>query len=322
MSRTGTLARTFGHGGEPLLEVHADDLARRGMADGALVRLVSKRGPLHCKVVASTRVRSGQVALPMHWGKRFLGGRNVHGVNTLTTAARDPHSHQPELKHAAVRVEAAQLSWRLSAFAWETAPCDLIDALQGLADETAFFSLAPFGRESAGVWVEAANDGVPNEAWLKRLDTLLGLVDVGDGTLLCYADTSRGQVRRLRVCADRLRSARLSGDSSAVEAATWLRAWAAEGQSIAPIRRQLLVPQAHAPRGGGVVSPVVCQCFGVSEAAITQALGDCCGAPAVRIAALQTRLQCGTECGSCRPALRALEACTPPCSTKAMENVA
>jgi assimilatory nitrate reductase catalytic subunit len=322
MSRTGTLARTFGHGGEPLLEVHADDLARRGMADGALVRLVSKRGPLHCKVVASTRVRSGQVALPMHWGKRFLGGRNVHGVNTLTTAARDPHSHQPELKHAAVRVEAAQLSWRLSAFAWETAPCDLIDALQGLADETAFFSLAPFGRESAGVWVEAANDGVPNEAWLKRLDTLLGLVDVGDGTLLCYADASRGQVRRLRVCADRLRSARLSGDSSAVEAATWLRAWAAEGQSIAPIRRQLLVPQAHAPRGGGVVSPVVCQCFGVSEAAITQALGDCCGAPAVRIAALQTRLQCGTECGSCRPALRALEACTPPCSTKAMENVA
>jgi assimilatory nitrate reductase catalytic subunit len=48
----------------------------------------------------------------MHWGGRFLGG---HGINALTIGALDPVSRQPELKHCAVRIEAARLPWRLVA---------------------------------------------------------------------------------------------------------------------------------------------------------------------------------------------------------------
>jgi assimilatory nitrate reductase catalytic subunit len=53
------------------------------------------------------------------------------------------------------------------------------------------------------------------------------------------------------------------------------------------------------------VSPQVCNCFNVREDAITaclQRLPD--DAPQARLAALQGALRCGTQCGSCLPALR------------------
>ena len=60
-------------------------------------------------------------------------------------------------------------------------------------------------------------------------------------------------------------------------------------------------PQAMAPR-----SPQVCACHDVSVAAIAAALPDCTGDSASRLRELQSRLKCGTECGSCLPAVKAL----------------
>ena len=40
-------------------------------------------------------------------------------------------------------------------------PVALLDALQELGTVVAFFSAAPFGRESAGVWIRAAHAGAP-----------------------------------------------------------------------------------------------------------------------------------------------------------------
>jgi assimilatory nitrate reductase catalytic subunit len=45
----------------------------------------------------------------MHWGARFVGGA---GTNALTLPAIDPYSKQPELKHAAVRIEPFAARWR------------------------------------------------------------------------------------------------------------------------------------------------------------------------------------------------------------------
>src|SRR4029450_5984752 len=91
--------------------------ARRGLEDGDLASVRSRRGTLLVPVAADDSVRSGQAYLPMHWGKRFLGGRDPFGVNGVTCSATDPVSKQPELKHAAIAVEAVELSWRLLGFA-------------------------------------------------------------------------------------------------------------------------------------------------------------------------------------------------------------
>ena len=85
MSRTGTVAQLFQNAGEPSLQLHPSDLARRGIAAGDLVRVESKRGSIVVPVEASAELKPGHAFLPMHWGSASLGGEGALGVNALTT---------------------------------------------------------------------------------------------------------------------------------------------------------------------------------------------------------------------------------------------
>ena len=107
MTRTGLVARLFSHSPEPEVLLHKDSL--QGFADGSLVRISSRRGSLVMKVRSSDEMRPGDAFVAMHWGSRFMGGV---GTNALTLPAIDPYSKQPELKHAAVRIEPFAVRWR------------------------------------------------------------------------------------------------------------------------------------------------------------------------------------------------------------------
>ena len=313
LSRTGSVARLFGHVGEPRLAMNAGDMARRGIGPGDLVRVDSRRGTLHVIAESDEAMRSGQVYLPMHWGKRYLGGRTSAGVNTVTTAAFDPISRQPELKHAAVKVVATGLAWRLVAFA-ELGAVEALDRLQALQGEVAFASAVLIGREEEGVLLRAANESAPSSQWLAALDAVLGL-DAED--VLRYEDARRGHARRIRIDGERLRAARLSGDAGAILSGEWLREWLIGGQGIEQIRRLLLLPSSQAPSGFIPAGRVVCQCFGVNERDIAATLAQATGAPGERLRALQSRLRCGTNCGSCVPELKAMaESCAAGCGRR------
>ena len=309
MGRTGNVARLFGHAPEPRLSVNPNDLSRRGLKDGELVKIESRRGAIYSLVEATDTMRSGQVYLPMHWGKRFLGGKDSAGVNTLTVPAFDPYSRQPELKHAAVKLTAAELSWRLTAFAAcagdENA---LLENLQGLQSEVAFFSTVLIGRERPGVLVRAGHHGAPPAAWLESLDRLLGL---NNDMALRYEDVRRASSRRMLIDGEMLRAVRLCGEPGAIESGEWLREWLLAEKPVADIRRLLLSPATHAPSGFVLAGRVVCQCFNVTEDTITAALIDISGEPKARYAALQAQLNCGSNCGSCMPELRQLIAQVP-----------
>jgi assimilatory nitrate reductase catalytic subunit len=110
MSRTGTVARLFNHAEEPLLYMHPQDLARRGLKTGDIVKLKSRRGELKIKVAESEEMREGQAFLPMHWGSRYMNGV---GSNVLTLSTFDLISKQPALKHAAVSIEKLELPWAM-----------------------------------------------------------------------------------------------------------------------------------------------------------------------------------------------------------------
>ncbi|MDP3604205.1 MAG: molybdopterin dinucleotide binding domain-containing protein, partial [Polaromonas sp.] len=65
--------------GEPLLEIHADDAAARGIPDGAVVRVFNQRGTYRCKAEISKRARPGVVnGLGVWWRKLGLDGTNVN----------------------------------------------------------------------------------------------------------------------------------------------------------------------------------------------------------------------------------------------------
>ncbi len=79
--------------GEPLLEIHPEDAAARGIADGALVRVFNDRGQYWCKAAVSTRARPGVVnGLGIWWRKLGVRGSNVNELThqQLTDLGRAP----------------------------------------------------------------------------------------------------------------------------------------------------------------------------------------------------------------------------------------
>ena len=79
--------------GEPLLEIHADDAAARGIADGAMVRVFNGRGEHRCRAEVSRRARPGVVhGLGIWWRKLGVDGTNINQLTSqrLTDLGRGP----------------------------------------------------------------------------------------------------------------------------------------------------------------------------------------------------------------------------------------
>ena len=79
--------------GEPVLEIHADDAAKRGITTGAVVNVFNQRGSYKVKAEVSTRARPGVVnGLGIWWRKLGLDGTNVNQLTSqhLTDMGRGP----------------------------------------------------------------------------------------------------------------------------------------------------------------------------------------------------------------------------------------
>jgi formate dehydrogenase major subunit len=81
----------------PFVEMHPDDLARNGLAEGAEVTVRSRRGAIRLPARASTAVPPGSVFIPFHFREA--------AANVLTIDELDPDGKIPEFKFCAVRIE-------------------------------------------------------------------------------------------------------------------------------------------------------------------------------------------------------------------------
>jgi anaerobic selenocysteine-containing dehydrogenase len=68
---------------EPLLEIHPDDAAPRGVVDGGEVRVFNDRGELRLNARVGNRVRPGVVSIPSGWWPGLSPGGA--SVNVLTS---------------------------------------------------------------------------------------------------------------------------------------------------------------------------------------------------------------------------------------------
>ena len=78
---------------EPVLEIHADDAALRGITTGAVVKVFNQRGTYLVKAEVSSRARPGVVhGMGIWWRKFGLGGTNVNQLTSqhLTDLGRGP----------------------------------------------------------------------------------------------------------------------------------------------------------------------------------------------------------------------------------------
>jgi len=101
MTRTGKNEALRKSAPDPILEIHRADARQLGIQDADFVEIISRRGKVMVQARVTEEITRGACFLPFHWGRE-------HGffkaANNLTVSARDPVSHQPELKACAVRV--------------------------------------------------------------------------------------------------------------------------------------------------------------------------------------------------------------------------
>ena len=321
MSRTGNLGRLYGHMAEPAVEMNPDELADAGWAEGQLVRVASRRGSFLAPVIASEGVRAGHAYMAMHWGAEVLSGQAddgqaLLGVNSVTQPRFCPKSKQPELKHAAVAITPVDLPWRVFGMAWlpEQEALLVRESLKALMPQFAYTSCVPFGREPdpqgrVGVLWRAAS-ATPISA--EVVASVARLLSVGGPEAMTFDDASQHQHRamRLRQTEDgpRLVGIVIAGDASAE---AWLKPLLQDDQSVASYGSALLVPGATPPVAVVSKGKQVCTCLNVAEADIVAHLSACEGSEDARLGSLQGSLKCGTNCGSCVPALRKLIRITP-----------
>ncbi|MFV8833442.1 formate dehydrogenase subunit alpha [Aquisalimonas sp. APHAB1-3] len=98
---TGTMTRRSAalHGISPegFVEIHPDDAAAYGVADGGWVEVTSRRGHIRIRARLRDRVARGSVFIPMHFREAC--------ANVLTHPAVDPVGKIPAFKYCAVRLE-------------------------------------------------------------------------------------------------------------------------------------------------------------------------------------------------------------------------
>ncbi|MFM1949736.1 MAG: hypothetical protein RL706_1757 [Pseudomonadota bacterium] len=326
MTRTGTIAKLFGHVPEPCVQLHPQDMLSLNVKDGELVHLTSKRGSIVAPAQTSSELAPQQAFMAMHWGAGFISGRDhqnnaLAGVNAITTSAFCPSSKQPELKHAAVKILKAELPWKLLAMAW--LPADqALTILQSLRQQMAHFEFAscvPFAEElppastelsasfapdvpRQGVLFRAASSEAPDMHWVHAVEALLQM-DAKSG--LRYADPKRSHLRSIqldrRKAMPQLEAFVMAGDTSAE---AWLKTLLQTQQSTESYGRRLLMTGQKPPLALKDAGQTICTCLGVKAVAIADWLQANPGQEAAQLAGLQNNLKCGTQCGSCVPQLK------------------
>jgi len=213
----------------------------------------------------------------MHWTAQLSReGR----VNAAVNPAVDPVSGQPELKHTPVEIRALAVTWHGTILARRPLmlpPIAYWTRLTG-AGHTAYLIAGeqPLTevRKALAAAIRATNPGPWIEAGLEGVQGI-GAV-IGDG---------------------RLEAVMVTGESRDESARDRLAPFMAIERLSVAQRNALLQGGDASDRGGEM-----CACFGVSCHAIEEAIAD----GATSLDAIGEATRAGTNCGSCRPEIRAL----------------
>lgn len=300
MTRTGTTAELTSHIDKATLSLHPRDALALAVKDGQLVGLrssVSRDG--QAQVILPVKVddsqRQGEVFAPIHWSQNNASSANVA---CLFTDANDPLSGQPELKHAAVSVHKVDyLHYGQIAVAQDAAE-QLADP-ERLSRAFDYWYKTPIaGGElitfAAGP-VRAQQDETPQTEFSlgNWLQATLGR------PLQWLSSQNATRHNSYALDGEKLLLAAFSGQHRVDINQQWLSALFDQNE-LSPEQQSALLrgePDAQFNQGR-----LICSCFKVGETAIVEAIGKGCQS----VDELGAKLQCGTNCGSCKSELSQL----------------
>jgi assimilatory nitrate reductase catalytic subunit len=277
MTRTGTSPRLAQHLPEPFVEVHPDDAARQGLADGDFAHVTTDYGQCTLKVVVSERQQRGMLFAPIHWSD---ANASEARIGALVVPHTDPYSGQPESKATPASIAPREYIFRgfvlsrdrleLPGHAWWTRVAVEDGCGYLIADNANLSSWAEWLRSVAGP-------------------------DVAE-----YSDFGGGIYRAASFAARRIETCLFLGPAR--DAGDWnaLKELFAARELSDDQRRMLL--SGKPMNGFAGTGPVVCACFGVGRNTICDAITS--GSRSVN--EIGSQLRAGTNCGSCIPELKRL----------------
>lgn len=280
MTRTGLVPRLFAHVSEPTLFCHPADAAAQGIKRKALVEVETAWGKGIFRAVFDEGLARGHIFLPIHWTDRMTA-KGITGA--LVNPVCDPISGQPEFKHTPARMrllEPAHAGFLITNQSFDPSPFD-------------YWAKVPL-KDGTLYYLASLADDAPFE----KLDRL-SVTWYARGEVMELRDKGKGALRRVLVKDGVTVSACFMGPAGSVPDPAWLAqqmGTRAEGAAAASLLAALPMDPAEA-------GPKVCSCFGVSAAAITEAVQSK-GLTSVK--EIGNVLQAGTNCGACRPELAAL----------------
>ncbi|HEY0234461.1 MAG TPA: molybdopterin dinucleotide binding domain-containing protein, partial [Afipia sp.] len=283
MTRTGLSPRLGQHLPQPFVEIHPDDAAQAGIADGGFARVATDLGQCVLKVVVSERQQRGMLFAPIHWSDETS---SFARVGALVAPFTDPYSGQPENKATPAAVEAHHYAQR--GFVLSRKPIVLPKGVWWARVAV-----------SGGYGYLLAGNARP-ESWQDWIETTNDQLEFAE-----YFDLSQGIYRAATFAGERLDLCLFvepSADTTDWDAA---RALFAEDALSDDQRRSLL--SGKSMDGLANAGPIVCACFGVGRNTICDAIA----AGAKSHIEIGVQLKAGTNCGSCIPELKRLLAQTP-----------
>jgi len=275
MTRTGKSARLGPHLAEPYVELNPTDAEAIGALPGALVKVESIYGRTILRALVTPRVAIGQLFAPMHWTRQ----RTQHGtINSIIAPITDPFSGQPALKSGAVSVAVYKPKW-----------CGFLVCLTQPTPQTPYAAIA---KTQSGWQAELASRKIPTD-WEAELRRLSGLTD---GDVAMQTDPASGTIRMAVTQAGRITGLFFASATPVVLSRTTIVSLL--GTNTPPLVALAGQSGSDQPDAGATV----CACFNVGRNTLLAAAAN--GARSV--AALGEATCAGTNCGSCKPELRAL----------------
>ncbi len=276
MTRSGISPRLGQHLPEPFVEIHPDDAARSGVADGDFARVVTDYGQCMLRVVVSDRQQRGMLFAPIHWSEETSSAARV---GALVAPFTDPFSGQPESKATPVAITPYEYVFR--GFALSRAPLELPDHAwwARVAVTGGYGYLFADNADLAG-W----------QSWLRSV--------AGDD-LAEYKDLGGGVYRAASFAEDRIEICLFVGPAR--DAGDWGVVKSLFAGSLSDEQRRMLL-SGKSVDGLASAGPIVCACFGVGRTTICDAIAAGANSPAE----IGARLKAGTNCGSCIPEMKLL----------------
>lgn len=281
MTRTGRTARLSSHLAEPFCEISPTDAKHRSIHDADLVQVSNDLGDVMVRALVTTRVRPGNVFVPIHWTDQFASNARI---DKLVPQVTDPHSGQPASKNTAVRVRKVEMA----SYAYVL----LRDRPANL--NTDYWVISPV----VGGWqLECASKRPVTDLNAFLADFGIS-ADLGDQ--IDYGDVNSGDLRRAVFTGNQLAAfVKLSAEPTQVS-----RSWAIAqlSEDFSEKRDRFKIISGRPAKGMPDKGPIICSCFSVGSLEISAAVQKgCCS-----VSDIGNALKAGTNCGSCKSEIKTL----------------